>query len=119
MTEHEPMRQGKPGGESASDIAHAARRVADVGREAASRTSQHVRDSVERASEYAQDLSDRASERVAELSGRAGDRIAELTGRPPEAWTRELRHFVERSPVKALAIALGLGYVLGRILRRA
>ncbi len=122
MTEHEPVRQmgqDKPGSEAAADVANAARRVADVGREAATRTSQHVREGVERASEYAQDLSERASERVADFTGRAGDRLAELTGRPPEAWARELRRFVEHSPVKALAVAVALGYVLGRIVRRA
>jgi ElaB/YqjD/DUF883 family membrane-anchored ribosome-binding protein len=96
-----------------------ARRMADMGREGVERASSYVRDSVDRASEYAQDLTVRAGERIGDLTDRAGHRIADWTGKPPEAWAGDLRQFVEHSPVKALAIAIGVGYVLGRMMHRA
>ena len=121
MTEHESKRPTEEhgGGEVVGGVTHAARHAADAGRATVARTSQQVREGVARASEYAQDVTDRAGERLVDVSERASDKIADLTGRSPDAWARGLRQFVESSPLKALAVAIGLGYILGRIVRRA
>jgi len=88
-------------------LGEAARRVAEAGRETASRTTEYVRDGLGRAADYAHDWSTKAS-----------GQIAELTGQPPEAWTRQLRSFVEQHPMKSLLITVGIGYVLGKVVRR-
>jgi ElaB/YqjD/DUF883 family membrane-anchored ribosome-binding protein len=84
----------------------AARRVADAGRDTASRATEYLRGGLDRAGDYAQDW-----------SGKASDQIAALTGRPPEAWTRELRSFVEQHPMRSLLITVGIGYALGKLVR--
>jgi hypothetical protein len=81
-------------------------------------TSEYVREGIDRATEYTQDVTDRVGEQISELADRAGHRIAELTGRPPEAWARSLQKFLEQSPLKALVIAVAVGYVFGRLVRR-
>lgn len=88
-------------------LGDAARRMAEAGRETASRTTEYVRDGLDRAADYAHGLSAKAS-----------DQIADLTGRPPEAWTRDLRGFVEHHPMKSLLITIGIGYLLGKVVRR-
>ena len=91
-----------------ADLSHTARRVTELGRETAAKTSEYVRGGLDRAAEYAEDLTDRAS-----------DRISDFTGRPLDVWARELRQFVEHSPIKALVIAVVSGYLLGRAVRRS
>jgi ElaB/YqjD/DUF883 family membrane-anchored ribosome-binding protein len=81
--------------------------VAEAGRDSASRATEYVRDGLGRAADYAQDWSAKAS-----------DQITELTGRPPEAWQRGLRSFAEQHPMKSLLITVGIGYVLGKLVRR-
>jgi ElaB/YqjD/DUF883 family membrane-anchored ribosome-binding protein len=93
---------------TAEPLTETARRVAEVGQEAATRTTKYIRDGLGHATDYAQDLSSKASEQ-----------IADLTGRAPEAWTRELRSFVEQHPLKSLLITIGVGYLLGKVVRRA
>lgn len=83
-----------------TDIGDTARRAAEAGQETASRAG-------ERAQEYAEDW-----------VGRARHQITEMTGRPPEEWTRQARTFVEDNPLKALLMAVGVGYVLGKVLGR-
>jgi hypothetical protein len=78
-----------------------------VGRDATSRTTEYVRDGLGRVADYAHDLTAKAS-----------GQIAELTGRPPEAWSRELRRFVEQHPLQSLLVTVGLGYALGKVVRR-
>jgi ElaB/YqjD/DUF883 family membrane-anchored ribosome-binding protein len=71
----------------------------------------------------------RVPERVQELTDRAGayaqdrvrgvsDEIERLTGRSLESWTRDLSHYVREHPIQAVALTIGLGFVLGKILAR-
>ena len=99
MTEHLD-REGHHGAEAAS----AAQRVAQIGRE----TATYVQGSAERAADYAQTV-----------AGTASKTIADATGREPQEWARQLRQFVGRSPLWAAGLAIVLGFVIGRILRRA
>ena len=71
---------------------------------------------------------DRAADRVEERVHHATDKVAEATERGREAydhareradeWLEEVREYVREKPVQAVAIALGAGWLLGRILRR-
>jgi hypothetical protein len=88
-------------------LADAAHRAVAVGRDATSRTTEYVRDGLGRVADYAHGLTAKAS-----------DQIAELTGRPPEAWSRELRRLVEQHPLQSLLVTVGLGYALGKVIRR-
>ncbi|HXG01976.1 MAG TPA: hypothetical protein VNO23_01005 [Candidatus Binatia bacterium] len=64
------------------------------------------------------DVAQAAGARLADLAGRADERVAEVTGRPASAWLGELRALVRDHPLPAIALTLGLGYVVGKILRR-
>lgn len=89
-----------------ADPSPTAQRVAEIGRDAAPKTATYVRDGVEHAADYAQSL-----------TGVASETITDMTGRPPEVWARQLRQFVERSPLKALAVAIVVGFAIGRVIR--
>ena len=42
----------------------------------------------------------------------------QLTGRSLGQWTTQIRDFVRTHPLQALAVTIGLGYVLGKLARR-
>ena len=66
----------------------------------------YVRGSVDRATDYAQ-----------ELTGVPSEKITDVTGRPPGEWGRQHRQFVEQSPIKALVVAIAVGFLVGRGIR--
>jgi ElaB/YqjD/DUF883 family membrane-anchored ribosome-binding protein len=73
---------------------------------------------LESVSGQAQHLADRAG---AYVQGRARDvseQVERLTGRSMESWTGDLRRYVQQHPLQAVAITIGLGFVLGKILAR-
>jgi ElaB/YqjD/DUF883 family membrane-anchored ribosome-binding protein len=63
-------------------------------------------DMAERARSYAQD-------RMTDLLDRARD----LTGEADQ-WVADIREFVRTHPLQALAATVGLGFILGKVLRR-
>jgi hypothetical protein len=73
-------------------------------------TDHEVRDParafVERATSYVRDTADRADER-----------ILRMTGKPLGSWTSDTRRWVASHPVHSALLAVGLGYVLGRLFR--
>lgn len=73
---------------------------------------------LESVSGHAQEMADRAG---AYVQGRARDvseQVERLTGRSMESWTRDARRFVQQHPLQAVALTIGLGFVLGKILAR-
>ena len=78
--------------------------------------------SARRVASDAQDMAARAQERAQEMAERAGGyanaRLPTLTGRPAETWMRDAQRFVQQHPMQALAITVGLGFLLGKILAR-
>jgi len=94
--------------ESMTDAAETqARKAVLVAQDVAGRAGAYVQQQVGRLSDQAQDFVRDAS-----------DRMKEYTGRPLEAWLREIRGFVRAHPLQALAATIGVGYVLGKILKR-
>ena len=70
------------------------------------------------AQEGAQDIADRAGSYVQDRARDVGARVEHLTGRSMESWTRDARHYVREHPLQAIALTIGLGFVLGKILGR-
>jgi ElaB/YqjD/DUF883 family membrane-anchored ribosome-binding protein len=67
-------------------------------------------------------MSDSAQRNARRLAGDAQDAIGEqvqrLTGRPMESWVEDARRYVQQHPLKAVAVTIGLGFVLGKLLAR-
>jgi ElaB/YqjD/DUF883 family membrane-anchored ribosome-binding protein len=68
--------------------------------------------------ERAQAMADRAGTYVQERARRIGDQVERLTGRSLDSWTHDARHYVREHPLQAIALTIGLGFVLGKILGR-
>lgn len=47
-----------------------------------------------------------------------GDQVERLTGRPIESWMHDARRYVREHPLQAVALTIGLGFVLGKVLAR-
>jgi ElaB/YqjD/DUF883 family membrane-anchored ribosome-binding protein len=75
-----------------------------------------VRDIRDRAGAYMQARMGAMSERAQSMARNANDRVAQLTGRPAEAWPEDAQRFVRDHPLGTLAIAVGVGYVVGKLL---
>jgi len=72
----------------------------------------------ERAGSYVQDQITRLSEQAQGLAREANDWMKDYSGRPAEAWIAEIRTFVRAHPLQMLAATIGVGYVLGKLLKR-
>lgn len=68
--------------------------------------------------ERAQEMAERAGTYVQERARNVGDQVERLTGRPVDAWTSDARHYVREHPLQAIALTIGLGFLLGKILGR-
>jgi len=84
-----------------------ARRLADSAQDVASRAGDYMQKGMSRASDAAQDLADEAR-----------NRVVRLTGRPLDSWTSDVRSLVRDHPLQALAITIGIGYILGKLMQR-
>jgi ElaB/YqjD/DUF883 family membrane-anchored ribosome-binding protein len=67
-------------------------------------------------------LSETAQRNARRLAGEAQHRVSEqverLTGRPMDSWMEDGRRYVQAHPLQAIALTIGLGFVLGKILAR-
>jgi len=98
--------------ESIGDTAQrSARRLAGDAQDAAARAGSY-------AQERAQELAERAGTYVSQRARDVGAQVERYTGRPAETWLRDARRFVQDHPLKAVALTVGLGFVLGKILAR-
>ena len=104
---------------AAEALNQAANQAAEYGK----RWVDTARDTAERAGSYAQAsvsrLSDRAQDVAGDLVNDARVQVEKFTGRDVEAWTSDLRKFVRERPLQAVLVTVAVGYVLGKILRRA
>jgi ElaB/YqjD/DUF883 family membrane-anchored ribosome-binding protein len=72
----------------------------------------------ERAGTYVQQQVTHLTDRAQDLAREANERVKEYTGRPLDAWAADLREFVRSHPLQALAATIGLGYILGKAMKR-
>lgn len=92
--------------------------IGDSAQRTARRTASDAQDLAARAQERAQEAAQRAGGYVQERARDANQRLERLTGRPVESWMEDARRFVQDHPMQAVAITVGLGFVLGKILAR-
>lgn len=86
-------------------------------KEAVERAADHVEEGLHRATDKAADAASRASEKADEYRQRGRDAYDGAVDRADE-WLEVVRDYVREKPVQSVAIALGAGWLLGRILRR-
>jgi ElaB/YqjD/DUF883 family membrane-anchored ribosome-binding protein len=79
-------------------------------REGAGRASQRLKEGAERASTVARDRYDVARENVRQSYGRVSKDLEQLG--------EDVNEYVRHNPGKAVAIALGVGFVLGILIHR-
>jgi ElaB/YqjD/DUF883 family membrane-anchored ribosome-binding protein len=73
----------------------------------------------ERRLESLTDTAQRGTRRLAgEAQEKLDDQVQRLTGRPLDAWLRDVRGYVQEHPLQAVAVTIGLGFVLGKLLAR-
>ena len=83
-----------------------ARRVIDSAQDAAARASCYVQAGMGRLSHRAQDVAHDAGDRLAQARRAVG------------AWTASARDTVRAHPLRAMAVTVGVGYVMGKLLLR-
>lgn len=76
-----------------------------------------VQDVAERAGTYVQQQASQFADRAQDLAHEANERLKAYTG-PLEAWAADIRELVRQHPFQALAATIGLGYILGKMMRR-
>lgn len=84
----------------------------------ARRAAQAVQDVAERAGTYVQHQATQLAERAQDLAREANEHLKEYTGRPLEDWVGDTRDLVRKHPLQAVAVMIGVGYVLGKVMRR-
>ena len=86
------------------------------------RLMENARDAAERAGSVAQERMSRWSGRAQHVAGELADdareQVERFTGRDVNAWTRDLRTFVQERPLQAVLVTVAIGYVLGKMLKR-
>jgi ElaB/YqjD/DUF883 family membrane-anchored ribosome-binding protein len=119
---NEPLAADTPVAHSRID--QGAERVKQTTSEAVARTKQAVNTtadkveaSVHRATDKAAGAAHRATDKAADLSER-GRQVCDDTMDKADAWMAQAREYVREKPMQSIAIAVGAGWLLGRILRR-
>jgi ElaB/YqjD/DUF883 family membrane-anchored ribosome-binding protein len=86
-------------------------------KEAVNHTADRVEAGVHRATDKTASAAHRASDKAADLSER-GRQLRDETMDQAEVWMEQAREYVREKPMQSIAIAVGAGWLLGRILRR-
>jgi ElaB/YqjD/DUF883 family membrane-anchored ribosome-binding protein len=68
--------------------------------------------------ERVQGLADRAGTYAQERARDVRDQVEQLTGRSVESWRHDLGRYVREHPIQAIALTIGVGFLLGKILAR-
>ncbi|MGC1550937.1 MAG: hypothetical protein WA777_20630 [Rhodanobacter sp.] len=103
--------------ENAERIKQATSSAVASTKDAVGRAADQVEESLHRATDKAAGAASRATEKAADVSERGRAAYDETMDRADE-WMEQVRDYVREKPVQAVAIALGAGWLLGRILRR-
>jgi ElaB/YqjD/DUF883 family membrane-anchored ribosome-binding protein len=101
----------------AERIKHATSEAVASSKEKFGRVADHLEEGLHRATDKAADAANRTSDKVSDARERGRAAVDQAKDRADE-WLDEVREYVREKPVQAVAIALGAGWLLGRILRR-
>jgi ElaB/YqjD/DUF883 family membrane-anchored ribosome-binding protein len=77
-----------------------------------------ARESIQDWKESAGDRANRATRYVQDRLEQADDRIVDLTGRPLGSWTADVKEYIRQHPIQTALIAVGVGYILGKLIAR-
>jgi ElaB/YqjD/DUF883 family membrane-anchored ribosome-binding protein len=94
------------------------RGMRDSSEASARRLVDSAQDVAGRAGAYMQARMGDVSERAQSLARDASTRVEQLTGRPVESWSGDAQRFVRDHPFQAMALTIGLGYILGKLMTR-
>jgi ElaB/YqjD/DUF883 family membrane-anchored ribosome-binding protein len=86
-------------------------------KEAVDRAADRVEEGLHHATDKAAGAATRATEKAAEYSERGREVYDQAVDRA-EDWMDQARDYVREKPLQSVAIALGAGWLLGRLLRR-
>ncbi|HWU75373.1 MAG TPA: hypothetical protein VN043_02625 [Rhodanobacter sp.] len=86
-------------------------------KEAVDRAADRVEEGLHHATDKTAEAANRAAEKAAAVSERSREAY-DRTMDHADAWLEQARGYVREKPVQSVAIALGAGWLLGRILRR-
>ncbi|HEY8683681.1 MAG TPA: hypothetical protein VIM06_10970 [Rhodanobacter sp.] len=103
--------------ESAERVKQATSHVVASTKDAVDRAADHVEEGLHSATDKAANVANRATDKAAEI-GERGREVYDETMDRADAWLEQARDYVREKPVQSVAIALGAGWLLGRILRR-
>ncbi|MBE1162059.1 DUF883 family protein [Dyella acidiphila] len=103
--------------QGAERIKQATSEAVASGKEKFGRVADNVEEGLHRATDKAADAANRTTDKVADVKERGQAAYEQARDRADE-WLDDVRDYVREKPVQAVAIALGAGWLLGRILRR-
>ncbi|MGA0588473.1 DUF883 family protein [Dyella sp. KRB-257] len=86
-------------------------------KEAVDRAADRVEEGLHRATDKVADAATRTTEKAGEYSERGREVYDQAVDRA-EHWMDQVRDYVREKPLQSMAIALGAGWLLGRLLRR-
>jgi ElaB/YqjD/DUF883 family membrane-anchored ribosome-binding protein len=86
--------------------------------ESAQGAAERAADVAERAGGYVQASMGRVSDRAQDLAQNASARVEQLTGRSVESLAGDVSRLVRDNPLRAIAVTIAIGYVLGKVLGR-
>jgi ElaB/YqjD/DUF883 family membrane-anchored ribosome-binding protein len=95
-----------------------AREQVDKAREKIETIGASARESLQDWRESAEGAAHRATRYVQDRLEQADDRIVDMTGQPLESWSADLKDYIRQHPVQSTLIAVGLGYILGKLISR-
>jgi len=81
------------------------------------RAADRVEESLHKATDKAAHAANRATDKVSDAAERGREVYGKAKDHADE-WLDEIRDYVREKPVQSVAIAIGAGWLLGRILRR-
>lgn len=103
--------------ESAERVKQATSTAVAGTKEAVERAADHVEASLHRATDKVASGAHHASDKIADVSER-GRAAYDATMDRTDEWLEQIRDYVREKPVQSVAIALGAGWLLGRLVRR-
>lgn len=86
-------------------------------KDAVDRTADRVEEGLHQATDKAAGAANRVTDKAVDL-GERGREVYDQTMDRADEWLEQARDYVREKPVQSVAIALGAGWLLGRILRR-
>jgi ElaB/YqjD/DUF883 family membrane-anchored ribosome-binding protein len=96
-----------------------AREQVDRARERIETIGASARESLHDWRDSAEDAAHRATRYMHDRLEEADDRIVDMTGRPLASWSADAKDYIRQHPIHSALIAVGVGYVLGKLIWRA